>query len=142
RLIRHYGLHSDDYDVAKQGWKYTLKSGRVLEFIPTSFLHAPGAIATYDARTRTLFSGDLFGAIGREWSLFADEEFIAPMEEFHRLYMPSKKILRSCMNRLEGYAIDRILPQHGSILEGEQVKTATARLRELECGIDLSVEEP
>jgi len=141
RLIRHYGLNSDFYDVEKEGVHYSLKSGRELEFIPTPFLHAPGAIATYDKKTRTLFTSDLFGAIDREWSLFADEEFLAPMEAFHRLYMPTGRILRGCMERLENYAIDRILPQHGSILEGEQVKTAMAHLKELNCGTDLSGEE-
>lgn len=66
RLIRHYGLNSGFYDVMKEGLQYTLQSGRVLEFIPTPFLHAPGAIATYDVKTRTLFTSDLFGALDRE----------------------------------------------------------------------------
>lgn len=137
RLIRHYGLRSEFYPVEEHDFKFTLQSGRVLEFIHTPYLHAPGAVMTYDRRTRSLFSGDIFGAVSREWSLFAGDNFLEPMGDFHRVYMPSNSILKHCMEGLEQYELDRILPQHGSILEGENIRKALDYLKALPCGLDL-----
>jgi flavorubredoxin len=137
RLIRHYGVHSNFYAVNEHDYKLTLKSGRVLEFLFTPYLHSPGAIMTYDPKTRSLFTSDVFGAIGEEWSLFAKGDYLHAMKAWHQTYMPSKQILGACMRRLKKLDIDRILPQHGSVLEGDQVQAAIDYLMELPCGIDL-----
>jgi len=137
RLIRHLGLRSDFYTVDKNDYSLTLKSGRRLEFLFTPYLHSPGAIATYDVKTRSLFTSDIFAAISQDWSLFAEGDFLTPMEPFHQKYVPSNQILRNCMERFEKMDLDRILPQHGSILEGTDIHKAIAHLKELPCGIDL-----
>ena len=137
RFLRQYGLKSKFYAVDKNDFKLILTKGRTLEFLPTPYLHTPGAVATYDRKTKSLFSGDLFGAISEEWSLFAGDGFLGPMEVFHQLYVPSKKILKNCLRKLERLDIARILPQHGSVLEGEQVHLAIEHLKKLPCGIDL-----
>lgn len=137
RLLRHYGIRSSLYAVDKNNFKLTLKSGRVLEFVFTPYLHSPGAIATYDFKTKSLFSSDLFGAISKHWKLFADGDFLGPMEAFHRLYMPSGPILSECMERFSKLKINRILPQHGSVIEGANVAIAIERLKTVPCGIDL-----
>lgn len=137
RLVRHYGLKSDIYVVDNHNYKITLKSGRELEFIYAPFLHSPGAIVTYDKKTKTLFSGDLFGGVSKEWSLFEDDNLLQNMKTFHQLYMPSSKILTSFLNKLDSYEIERILPQHGSVIEGESVKKAIEFLKSIPCGIDL-----
>ena len=142
RLIRHYGLRSQFYAVEKNDYTLTLKSGRVLEFLFTPYLHSPGSIATYDRKTRSLFTSDIFAAIDKDWSLFAQGNFLTPMDAFHQLYMPSNSVLRPCMERFDKMAIDRILPQHGSILEGDDVKRAINHLKTLPCGIDLMPVEP
>lgn len=138
RLIRHYGVASDFYVVDEHDNKLTLESGRVLEFIHAPFLHSPFALMTYDVNNKTLFSGDLFGALSRDWSLFAKDNFLEPMEAWHKMTMPCNQVLRKCMERLEKLDIERILPQHGSVLEGDNVKKAIAHLKELKCGIDLT----
>jgi flavorubredoxin len=137
RLIRHYGLKSSLYVVDNQDYKIILKSGRELEFIHAPFLHSPGAIVTYDKKTKTLFSGDIFGGVSKEWSLFEDDNLLENMKNFHQLYMPSNKILKSFLNKLDAYEIDRILPQHGSVIEGDSVKKAIEFLKTVKCGIDL-----
>ncbi len=96
----------------------------MLDFIHSPYLHAPGAIMTYDRQSKTLFSGDLFGGVDINWSLFADDSYFPQMDTFHQRYMPSNAILRPCMEKLAGMDIERIVPQHGSILEGEQVAAA------------------
>lgn len=141
RLIRHLGLRSNLYDVDKHDNKLTLKSGRVLDFIPAPFLHSPGAIVTYDSKTKTLFSGDLFGAVSEDWSLFASGDFYSPMDAFHRMYMPNNRTLKPFMEKLEKYEIELILPQHGSIIEGKEVSNSISHLKGLACGLDLQTEE-
>jgi len=138
RLIRHYGLSSHVHVIEDHDMVLRLASGRTLRFIPTPFLHAPGAFATYDERTGTLFSSDLFGGIGEERALFAEGEFLEAMGAFHREYMPSGEVLRSCMGRLAELELQRICPQHGSVLEGGQIEQALAYLGELRCGVDLA----
>ncbi len=137
RLVQHQDLKSSFYPVEQNDYRLTLNSGRVLEFIHMPYLHSPGAIATYDPKTKTLFTGDVFGAIGKAESLFAGKTFLKDMESFHQAYMPGNKILRRAMQRFEAMEIDRILPQHGCVIEGSQVQEAIAYLKELPCGCDL-----
>jgi len=137
RLIRHLGLRSDYYAVDQHDFALTLKSGRRLEFLFTPYLHSPGAIVTYDTKSRSLFTSDIFAAISQQWSLFAQGDFLTPMEPFHQNYMPSNRILKNCMQRFEKMDLDRVLPQHGSILEGSDIQRAIDHLKQLPCGIDL-----
>lgn len=139
RLIRHYGIGSNFYYVDDNDYKLTLKSGRILDFIYTAYLHSPGAIATYDRKTQSLFSCDIFGALSEDrWDLFAGDDYPEIMTEWHQMIMPSNAILAECMTRFEKMDIKRILPQHGSVIEGrELVKKAIEYLKTLPCGIDL-----
>lgn len=137
RLIRHYGISSDFYAVDKHDYRLNLVSGRTLEFQLTPFLHAAGAIVTYDQKDRCLFSGDIFGAVSEGWELLAEGDFLTLMGAFHQLYMPNNATLRAGMEQLKQLAIDKILPQHGSVLVGEQIDKAIAYLKQLPCGIDL-----
>jgi flavorubredoxin len=137
RFIRYYGVHSNFYPVEEQDFKIALKSGRQLEFIFTPYLHSPGSIMTYDPESQSLFSSDIFGALDVNWELFAGDNFIEPMNDFHKIYMPGNQLLKHCMLKLEKMNIRRILPQHGSILEGKQVQTAIQQLKHLSCGFDL-----
>jgi len=137
RLVRHYGLKSGVYIVDEHDYKITLKSGRELEFIYAPYLHSPGAIVTYDKKTKTLFTGDIFGGVSKEWSLFEEKNLLENMKAFHQLYMPSNQILKNFLSKLDAYEIDRILPQHGSVIEGQNVKKAIEYLKGIPCGIDL-----
>ena len=141
RLLNYYGIEADFYQVDKNNNELTLASGRVLSFISTPYLHSPFAIVTYDTKTKSLFSSDIFGALSKEWSLFFKGDSFEQMGLWHKVIAPSGAILRECMSRLESLDIERILPQHGSILEGEQVKLAMNYLKDLRCGIDLTKEK-
>lgn len=138
RLIRHYGIKSELLAVDRMDYRLKLGSGRVLDFIFTPFLHSPGAIATFDSKTRSLFTSDIFGTISTEnWSLFARGDFLTPMTVWHQTYMSSGRALADCMTRFAALDPMRILPQHGSVLEGDQVRQAMDHLRNLPCGTDL-----
>lgn len=123
-LVKHYGIRSETYAVDKHGFQLTLKSGRVLDFIHTRHLHSPGAVAMYDRETKSLFSGDLFGATSDNWDLFECPEFPLSMEKWHRSVMPPGNLLRDGLDALNGLEIDRILPQHGSVIAGDDVAVA------------------
>jgi len=137
RLIRHLGFRSEMYITDEHNDRLILKSGRELQFIPTPYLHSPGAIVTYDVSTKSLFTSDIFAALSQDWSLFAVDDYLSAMDPFHQHYMPSNRILKHCMEKFEKMDIQRVLPQHGSILEGGQIEKAINHLKLLPCGIDL-----
>lgn len=137
RLIRHYGIRSSFYPVEKNDYKLKLESGRIVEFLFTPFLHSPGAIMAYDRKTQSLFTSDVFGAVSENWSLFSEGDYLDAMRIWHQTYMPSNRILSKCLEQLKTMSITRICPQHGSVLEAEQVAGAIAYLGDLACGVDL-----
>lgn len=136
-LISHYGTRSDFYRVDANDWKLTLKSGRTLRFLFTPFLHFPGAFMTYDEKSKILFSGDIFGGLSFDWSLYANEYYAEAMKAFHENYMPSNRIIRNGLNQLDNLDISMIAPQHGSIIKKEDVRRYIDILKNLECGEDL-----
>jgi diguanylate cyclase (GGDEF)-like protein len=135
-LLRFYGISSPGYLVDEHGYTLRLESGRTLQFIPTPYLHFPGAIATYDRQTKFLLSSDLFGAFSERWSLFADEGYMEAMKRFHEHYMPSNEILRPTMELISCLDLAAILPQHGSIIRGN-IPSYIDALKNLECGLAL-----
>lgn len=136
-IIQYYGLKSTFYILEENEYSLELESGRTLKFIRTPYLHFPGAFVTYDKETKTIFSSDLFGAFSFNRTLIADKNYMDKMLTFHENYMPSNSILRPVMDTLLKYDIDRILPQHGSMIL-ENPKKYIDALRELECGALLS----
>jgi len=137
-IIKYYGITSDYYLVDEHNFSLTLMSGREIQFVPTPYLHFPGAIASYDTDTKTLFSSDLFGAMSSNWDLFAGEDYIEKMKTFHEHYMPSNDILRPVMETLLLMDISIIAPQHGSIINKDVSKNIKT-LRDLECGTFLNL---
>jgi flavorubredoxin len=132
-------------------------NGRILEFIPTPYTHSPGSFVTYDTATKTLFSSDLFGSYATQWDLFLDlrkECFTCedhencpnnlaqcPVEEllaFHREIMPCSKALRYAMERITAFEMDRIAPQHGSVIDNaKDISFFIQKLKSLtDVGID------
>ena len=133
-LIRFYGIVSECYLVDEHNYSLTLASGRELQFVPTPYLHFPGAITTYDPINKILFSSDLFGAYSFETEFYAEENYIEKMNAFHEHYMPSNDILRPVMELFILMDIRMIAPQHGSIINKDPLKYMEA-LRDLECGV-------
>ncbi|MDA3810853.1 MAG: MBL fold metallo-hydrolase [Spirochaetaceae bacterium] len=86
-----------------------------IQFITMPFVHSPGAIGTYDSMSKTLFSGDLFGAVGKNMTLYSDDKYNNRMIFYHKTYMPSSISLNETLKKLEQLQIDYICPQHGSI---------------------------
>ncbi len=132
-LIWHYGVSSELVNVDDTGWELKLPD-RVLKFIFMPYMHSPGEIMTYDPKTKILFSGDIFGGLSMDWSLYANEYYMDAMETFMENYMPSTEIVNENLKRIEGLEINMICPQHGSIIPKEKVAEAITTLKQLECG--------
>jgi len=135
-LLRFYGITSPHYLVDEHEYTLRLSSGRTLQFIPTPYLHFPGAITTYDRQTKFLLSSDLFGAFSDRWSLYAGEGYMEAMKRFHEHYMPSNEVLRPTMELISCLELEAILPQHGSIIK-ENIPSYIETLKNLECGLAL-----
>lgn len=136
-FINHYGTSSKRLCVNSLGNKWTFKSGRELRFINTPYSHSPGSFVTYDEKTKTLFSSDIFGSYSSEWGLFLEMKkdcyvcsnydkckdhvtcFMKGIQNFHRLIMTSNKALRYALSEISKLDIERLAPQHGSIIEGK-----------------------
>jgi len=123
----------DDY-----GDTFTL-GDRTLRFYRTPFAHSAGSFVTYDEKTKTLFTSDLFGSQSRQWDLFLRLSDACPtcrdydhcingreycplpdILEFHQKVMPSGKALKHAMDVIGSLDLEMIAPQHGSILTGKK----------------------
>ena len=136
-IAAYYGITSSFYILEDHDRKITFRSGKEIRFFPAPYLHFPGAVMAYDPVTRFLFSGNLFGAFSKDWSLYADEKYLQAMKEFHRDYMPGNDFLRPVMELLSGLDISAVCPQHGSIIT-DNIEEYIASLRDLQCGLFLT----
>jgi len=118
--------------INKRRYKFHFKSKRAVQFIPAQFLHHAGSFAAYDVSSRTLFSGSVFGTI--ESSEFATiEDFLKEsLILFHQKFIPSSEYLKPFIKHLSKKEIQRILPEHGHVLEGETMDVAIQTLSDLD----------
>ncbi|MDD3350795.1 MAG: diguanylate cyclase, partial [Eubacteriales bacterium] len=137
-IIQYYGISSPYYLIDEHNFQLTLPSGRELQFVPTPYLHFPGAFTTYDKESKVLFSSDLFGAFATHFDFYAGEDYIEKMKTFHEHYMPSNVVLRPVMENFLLMDIRMIAPQHGSIIK-DNIKGHIKVLRDLDCGAFLTV---
>lgn len=137
-FINHYGVNCKKLCINSIENKWLFKSGRELQFINTPYSHSPGSFTTYDKRTKTLFSSDIFGSYNTDWGLKLEPLnecyeckdhsfckngmncFFNGIADFHKLIMTSSKALKHSLDKIKSMDIERIAPQHGSIIEGKK----------------------
>lgn len=138
-LLPYYGRRDYNFFNISDEGEYKFKSGRVLKFIEAPFLHFPGAFTTLDLSAKMLFSGDIWAALDVEWNLVVSdfEAHKSNMDLFHVDYMASNKASRGYARKIESETIEAILPQHGSIIDKQDVPSAIEYLKNLQCGIDI-----
>lgn len=113
---------------------FQFSSGRRLKFVPAHYLHTPGTINTYDEKTKTLFSSDIFGAFTPKWEIYADSGYAEKMRGFHENYMPSIDIMKKYLDRIKRMEIENICPQHGSVIPKKLVAPMIEALEKFEYG--------
>ena len=114
-FLPYYGIRAPVLPV-RDGDRLELRSGRRISFLHLPYLHFAGNMASYDERDRTLFSSDVFGGFNRSWQLFAGEDELRIAHDFLAEYVCSKDALRYAYDKLSAMTIDRICPQHGSVI--------------------------
>jgi len=134
-LIKHYLIRSDYYEVDKNDNKLVTSTGLKLDFLTTPYCHSPGAFVSYEPKSKTLFSGDIFGGIEESWEFYADETYFDKAKQFHQEYMPSKDIFNYALSKIEKLDIELIAPQHGSIIKKGFIKNLIDDMKNLDCGL-------
>jgi len=134
-LIKHYLVTSSYYEIDKHNNTLVTSSGLKLEFLTTPYCHSPGAFVSYEPKSKTLFSGDIFGGIEESWEFYADETYFEKAKQFHQEYMPSRDIFNYALKKIEALDINLIAPQHGSIIKKEYIKDLIDDMKDLDCGL-------
>jgi diguanylate cyclase (GGDEF)-like protein len=138
-LLKHYGHRFGYYLVEQHDWTLPL-DGRDLQFQLTPYLHFPGAMVSFDTRTHTLFSSDLFGGFVPDNAVLVSDDVDYVIENarpFHQHYMPSTELLTAGLTRIQQRWPDIALvaPQHGHVIPGPAVNRAFEGLKAIECGL-------
>lgn len=134
-LIKHYLVTSQYYEIDRHDNTLVTENGFRLDFLSTPYCHSPGAFVSYEPRTKTLFSGDIFGGIEESWEFYAGADYFEKARLFHQEYMPSKDIFNYALSKIEKLDIDLIAPQHGSIIEKRYIPGLIRKMKELDCGL-------
>jgi flavorubredoxin len=134
-FIKYYSVSSPLRCIDDMDRKLVFSSGRELHFVRTPYAHAAGSFVTFDTKTGTLFSSDLYGSYGTAWDLFlklmpecheckdydkcprgATECPLQAMIDFHRRVMTSERALHLAVEQMCRLPIRAIAPQHGSVI--------------------------
>lgn len=147
RFLPHLGvdIKMDVIRIPIQGMQINL-NGDNLKIIPAHFLHSVGNFHLYDPITKVYFSGDLGAAVFPKgsWYIIVDnfDEHKKYMENFHKKYMANKKAIELWLKQIQGLDIRIIAPQHGAVIEGDNVRKFIEWIKSLDkIGIDLLEEE-
>lgn len=137
-LIHHYGIRGNLVRIPHEpSVQHVTRGGRELEFIWTPYAHSFGAMMTLDKATNTLFTSDILGGLGSDWELYHSAAAMQNMKQFMQLIMPSNRVLRYALRLIERVGADRICPQHGQLIPGNQFPGIMQELWDLPCGMDL-----
>ena len=141
RFLPHYMAYHVNYlSVSDQGLVIPLKSGGYLQCISAPYLHSPGNMVVFDSASGHLFSGDIGAAVANDekFRLVIDDwgSQEAWMTGFHQRYMGSTKAAAAFVQSVSGLPVQAILPQHGHIFRGDEVKRFFEWFKVLPCGVD------
>lgn len=138
-FINHYGVNSKKNCINSLHNEWSFATGRKLKFLNTPYAHSPGSFITFDEKTGTLFSSDIFGSYDSAKNLYHEIRsgcidcnnyhscpqglkcFVPGIEHFHKLIMTSDKALKYALDQISTLPVERILPQHGGIIEGKEM---------------------
>lgn len=124
QLLEAFYGYTENIIVVKDGDTLDLGDGRVLEFTTMPNVHWPDAMVTYDRKSRTLLSCDVFGSYGaiegRQYDDQLTEEEIRMFEvEAIRYYAniisAFSGFVRRSVKKLYGVEIDIVAPGHGIV---------------------------
>lgn len=102
----------------------TLSLGRhTLQYIMAPMVHWPEVMVTYDAADRVLFSADGFGKFG-VYDADADDWACEARRYYFNICGKYGTPVSTLLKKAAALDIDKILPLHGPVLEGEKLAEA------------------
>lgn len=137
-FVRHFGMHRIQYQAIRDEGGSLKVGSAELQFIPAHYLHSSGNFSVYDPKAKILFSGDVGAALeGPDAPLEVNnfEEHIDKMRGFHQRWMPSNKAKLAWIERVRDLDVELMVPQHGRLFRGENVKKFLDWFEKLEVGI-------
>lgn len=143
RFLPHFGIVDPGriQPIEEAGKGVRLGSGAELSFVPTHYMHSPGAFSLYDTRAKILFSGDVGGGFFPEGgeTAFVDDfpAHLPVIQGFHERLIASNSVARRWCDLVSRLKPEMIAPQHGAIYRGASVQAFLAWLSALKCGTDL-----
>lgn len=108
------------YQVVKQGDRLDLGEGHELTFVSAPNLHWPDTILTYDPKTHTLFTCDVFGMHYCNDLVYDDEaDLLTPHFQYYYdcLMRPNARSVLSALKRIKGWDVQTIATGHGPLLQ-------------------------
>ncbi len=137
-FIRHFGMENIRYAPIPDAGG-VLKLGRLaLQLVPAHYLHSSGNFHVYDPLAKILFSGDVGAALEPgEPGLFVDDfdRHVDYMKGFHQRWMPSNTAKADWIARVRQLDIEMMVPQHGRLFRGEDVRRFLDWFDALEVGV-------
>jgi len=124
-FIRHFGMENIEYVPVRDDGGTIELGGLNLQIVPAHYLHSSGNIHIYDKEAKIFFSGDVGAALeDHNAPMYVDdfESHIPKMEYFHQRWMPSNRAKSVWVERVSRLDIDMMVPQHGRIFKGDDVK--------------------
>lgn len=115
-FVPYYGVRKGVLPLG-DGDSLRMKSGRRIFFYHAPYLHFAGNMMSYDEKTASLFSSDIFAVFSREWSLYADESYVPLAKSFIEHYIAAKEPVLYAYEKIKTLKLERILPQHGGIIQ-------------------------
>jgi flavorubredoxin len=130
-MVKSFYGQEIEIDVVKEGDSIDLGQGIQLSFYPVPNVHWPETMLTYEEKTKTLFSCDLFGAFGKMDDIIFDDEMQEEQVSFFekesvRYYSnvmtTFSTMAERAINKAKTLDIKMIAPGHGPIYRSNPEK--------------------
>lgn len=142
-FMAHFSFDADLHLIPDEGMTLRLGRSEELRLIPAHYLHSAGNYSVYDPTARILWTGDIGSALlpagDQEIFVKSFDAHVRYMEGFHRRWMGSSEARDRWVQRVANLQVDLLCPQHGSMLEGDDVSRFLEWFSRLEVGSALDV---
>ncbi len=126
-FLGHFDHDARLHSIPDEGMDLTLSHDVKLQMLPAHYLHSSGNFSVYDPTAKILFTGDIGGALvpkEKIGSIFVSDfkEHANYMDYFHRRWMGSARARDLWIEMVSKLDVDMLVPQHGLVMKGDDVK--------------------
>ena len=123
-LTRSYYRNTREFLTVDDNEDLDLGNGYMLKFTMVPYVHWPETMVTYEVKTKTLFTGDVFGSFGDFNGIFLDSQLTEETAMFFKsealryysnIIGPFTPYVKKAMAKLLGLSMSQIAPAHGIV---------------------------